>query len=284
MHLTLKSLLAMLVASAAVAEAAEDPSITRAAPATLLERQIAFSSIQYTSCVIVSGLAVPQPSGASCGLASATLKASTTQLIKTYTDVNSTASYIACSENCLETLGCTQIFFAAGSTCSLYSGLRLYVRGSSTLTYYDIACFECVQPTLPTSSSGTKASTPTPARTSTTTSTKATAPSVTPSIKPAMTWTSVQTDPKSYDMAVTTVFTPPPECTGSLTQIGTNYWQDPVLPAPHTTLTSCYPSQFYSSIVGAANGVSLPPFNPLVCPVGWGSISYNETYIACCPE
>jgi hypothetical protein len=94
----------------------------------------------------------------------------------------------------------------------------------------------------------------------------------------------VQTDPKLYDTALTTVFTPPPECTGSLTQIGTLYWQNAIIPAPYTTLTSCYPSQFYSSIVGAANGVSLPPLSPLVCPAGWGSIDYNSTYFACCPE
>jgi LysM repeat protein len=98
------------------------------------------------------------------------------------------------------------------------------------------------------------------------------------------TWTSVQTNPKSYNMALTTVFTPPPECTGSFTQVGLIYSQDVVVPAPHKTLTSCYPSQFYSSIVGAANGVSLPSFSQLVCPSGWDSLPYNSTYVACCPE
>jgi len=290
MHITRKYLAAILVALTAVVEAAEDPSITQAAAAILRERQVPFSSVDFISCAISSGLAVPQPSGASCGLASATMKASATQLIKTYTDVDSTASYIACSQTCLETSGCTQIFFAAGSTCSLYSGPRLYVKGTSNLTYYDLACFECVPtPLSTTSSSATKASTPTlakiPTTTTTTKTTRAAAPSsVTPPTTPAVIWTSVQTNPESYNMALTTVFTPPPECTGSFTQIGTQYWQDAILPAPHTTVTSCYPSQLFSSAVGAANSVSLPPFNPLVCPAGWSSIPYNSTYIACCPE
>jgi hypothetical protein len=95
---------------------------------------------------------------------------------------------------------------------------------------------------------------------------------------------SVQTDPMSYDMALTTVFTPPPECSGSFTQVGSNYWQNVIVPAPHTTLTSCYPSQFYSSAIGAANSVSLPPFNPLVCPSSWSALPYNSTYGVCCPE
>lgn len=97
-------------------------------------------------------------------------------------------------------------------------------------------------------------------------------------------WTSVQTDPMSYDMALTTVFTPPPECTRAWTQVGSYYWQDAIVPAPYTTLTSCYPSQFYSSAVAAANSVSLPPFNPLVCPSGWSELPYNSTYFMCCPE
>lgn len=62
------------------------------------------------------------------------------------------------------------------------------------------------------------------------------------------------------------------------------YSENVVVPAPHTTLTSCYPSQFYSSIVGAANGVSLPAFSQLVCSSGWDSIPLNSTYVACCPE
>jgi hypothetical protein len=209
MRFSLKSLLTTYVALTVTVRAAKDPTLTQAAPTILLERQIDDPPIPYTSCEILSGLAIPQPSDA-CSLASVTPEASTV-------------------------------------------------------------------------SSGTKSSTQTPAKTSSTTK-KATAPSVTPSTSPAAAWTSVQTDPKSYIMALTTVFTPPPECTGSFTQIGTNYWQNAIIPAPQTTLTSCYPSEFFSSVVGAANSVSLPPFNPLVCPAGWSSIAWNSTYFACCPE
>ena len=215
MHLSLKSLLAIyvvLTTTGATAEAAEDPSIAPADAATLLERQIDVLPIQYTSCEILSGLAIPQPSDA-CSLASTTtVKASTSP-----------------------------------------------------------------SRTKPPTSTRTKS----PA-----TTTKSTTPSITPSTNPAAAWpwTSIQTDPKSYTMALTTTFTPPPECTGSFTQIGTEYWQNAILPAPHTTLTSCYPSEFFSSVVGAANSVSLPPFDPLVCPVGWSSIPWNSTYFACCPE
>jgi hypothetical protein len=210
MHLTVKSLLATLAALTVAVEAAEDPSTTQAAAATLLERQIDVAPVRYTSCEMIPDLAVSQTPIAPCVLSSATTEPST-------------------------------------------------------------------------SSSWTKDLSPIPAKTSTTTS-ETTSPSVTPSTTLAVAWTSVQTDLKLYDTALTTVFTPPPECTGSLTQIGTNYWQNAILPAPYTTLTSCYPSQFYSSIVGAANGVSLPPLNPLVCPMGWGPIPYNSTYFSCCPE
>lgn len=272
-----------LSAVAAITEAAQEPGITQAPSAALQERQIGISSVHYTSCTISSGLAVPQPSGASCGLAAAAIKSANSQLIQTYTDANSTASYVACSENCLATSGCTQIFFAAGSTCSLYSGTCLWAAGTSGLTYYELACFECNQTPLSTSATGTKATASSTPKVSTTTA-KTSASSPTSSTQPAIPWTSVQTKPKSYNMALTTVFTPPPECTGSFTQIGSNYWENVIVPAPHTTLTSCYPSQFYSSAVGAANSVPLPPFNPLVCPSGWSSLPYNTTYIVCCPR
>jgi hypothetical protein len=163
------------------------------------------------------------------------------------------------------------------TSCAMFSGLAASQASISPC----VLASATAEPS--TSSSETTHSTSNSAKTSTTT-TQATAPSVTPPTTPAVAWTSVQTDPKAYDMALTTTFTPPPECTGSLTQIGTNYWQNAILPAPHATLTSCYPSQFYSSVVGAANSVSLPPFSALVCPVRWGSIDYNSTYFACCPE
>jgi hypothetical protein len=265
--------------------------ITTAPAATLIKRQIAITSVSYTECTIHFGLAVPQPAGALCGLGSASVQTPSSQLIKTYTDVDSTSSYISCSQICLSTAGCTQIFFAAGATCSLYGGARLYVEGTSALSYYDVACFECYQAPLSTSSARTRehsssTTRATPLSTVKVSSTTTTTPasSISPSNVPVTTWTPVQTDPESYDMALTTVFTPAPECVGSFTQIGTLYWQNAIVPAPHITLPSCYPSQYYSSVVGAANSVSLPPLSPLVCPSGWSDIPYNSTYFVCCPE
>ncbi|KAH8125167.1 hypothetical protein FP744_10009567 [Trichoderma asperellum] len=86
----------------------------------------------------------------------------------------------------------------------------------------------------------------------------------------------------SYDLAVTTVFTQPPECTGGLTQVATDtiIWQNIINPAPDLTLTSCYPSQFYQSAMATA---SLPPFSQLVCPNKWEVINLNATYAICCP-
>jgi hypothetical protein len=274
------------------AKVAQDAITTAAHTATLNERQIAITSVvSYTACTIRSGLAVPQPAGALCGLGSASVQELSSQLIRTYTDVDSTTSYISCSQICLSTSGCSQIFFAVGETCSLYSGARLYVEGTSILSYYDVACFHCYQAPLSTSSSTTRkasssttrATPPSVVKVSSTTTTTPTS-STSPSNVPVTTWTSVQTNPESYDLALTTVFTPAPECTGSFTQIGTLYWQNAIVPAPHITLPSCYPSQYYSSVVGAANSVSLPPLSPLVCPSGWSDIPYNSTYLVCCPE
>jgi hypothetical protein len=252
-----------------VTAALQDLPISPVATATLLERQIAASSVQYTSCAISSGLATPQPLGAVCGLAGAPPIPGSLQLIRAYTDVNSTASYSACGENCL----------------SLYSGQSLYSKvASSSLKYYDVACFECGSG-LSGAPTGTKASSSATAKPTTSppkTSTTAAKTSI--SALTSSAWTSVQTNPKSYNMALTTVFTPPPECTESFTQVASNYWENVIVPAPQKTLTSCYPSQFYSSAVGAAHSVALPPFNPLVCPSGWSSIPYNSTYVVCCPE
>jgi hypothetical protein len=242
-------LTAVLGALVAATKATQEGVIPTAPTATLTVRQIAITSVSYTACTIHSGLAVPQPADALCGLDSAPVQTASSQLIKTYTDVDSTTSYNSCSRICLATSGCTQIFFAAGATCSLYSGARLYVEGTSALSYYDVACFECYQAPLSTSSSRTGGHSSSTTRatplsmvkvSSTTTTTPVS--SASPSNVPVMTWASVQTNPKSYDMALTTVFTPAPECVGSFTQIGTLYWQNAIVPAPHITLPSCYPS------------------------------------------
>ena len=84
-------------------------------------------------------------------------------------------------------------------------------------------------------------------------------------------------------LALTTVFTPPPECTNGMTLARGYLWRQVITPAESVTLTSCYPSQFYSSAV--VRYISdLPPFNQLVCPDRWDSHFLNKTYMICCPR
>ena len=91
-----------------------------------------------------------------------------------------------------------------------------------------------------------------------------------------------------YNLALTTTFTPPPACTtAAFTEMGlsgTDLWQNAINPVPSSTVTSCYPSQFYSSALATASGISLPPFSAIVCPYGWETYDYNTTYIICCPR
>lgn len=265
MHLTLA-----FSSLAVVAKATQDLSLTWAPTPTLLERQIGVSSVDYTSCTTSGGLAVP------CSLAPFSATTSTTN-----GPPGSTQKGIVPL--------CTQYLETnpSGAPCSAFASqagtniMDLYKwntivgpDGENCASQVLNSEYDCVGVSY-SSSTSTKTTTPAPGSP---TSISASA------ISSAFTWTSVQTNPKSYNMALTTVFTPPPECTGSFTQVGNNYWQDVINPAPQKTLTSCYPSQFYSSVVAVANNVALPAFNPLVCPSAWSSIPYNDTYAVCCPE
>jgi len=101
-------------------------------------------------------------------------------------------------------------------------------------------------------------------------------------------WTSLQTDPELYNMALTTTYTQPPQCTDeAITQMawhGPNLWENAIHPVAESVITTCYPSQFYSSVMGAINSVALPAFSALVCPDKWVTWNYNTTYIVCCPK
>lgn len=88
----------------------------------------------------------------------------------------------------------------------------------------------------------------------TTTTSSATSVDTTSSLTiTAAPWTSIETDPAKYDMAITTAFTQASECTGNhVTQMeyhGTNLWVNAINPVPTSTITNCYPSQFYSSVM-----------------------------------
>ena len=62
-------------------------------------------------------------------------------------------------------------------------------------------------------------------------------------------------------------------------------WLNEPIPVPGTTITSCYPSQFISSFLLQAGGVTQAAFSPLVCPSGYTIQGpYTSNYIACCPR
>ena len=98
---------------------------------------------------------------------------------------------------------------------------------------------------------------------------------------------STKTGPVAYNMVITTTFTQPPECTAdSMSQMvwDSQLWKNFIDPVPATTYTSCFPSQFYSSVIASAASTSLPAFSALICPYNWETYNLNATYIICCPK
>ncbi|OBT60866.1 hypothetical protein VE03_09694 [Pseudogymnoascus sp. 23342-1-I1] len=92
----------------------------------------------------------------------------------------------------------------------------------------------------------------------------------------------------SYNMALTTTFTPPAKCTQeTLTQMAyssNGIWDNAIIPVPTSTVTSCYPTQFADSVIASAvYSTILPPFAELVCPYNWEASYFNSTYLICCP-
>jgi hypothetical protein len=65
-------------------------------------------------------------------------------------------------------------------------------------------------------------------------------------------------------------------------------WMNYPLPVPHLTVSDCYPSQYMDSFLASVAGTTLPAFSPLVCPVGYTTVSTSwpaaTNYIACCPR
>ncbi|KAH6673020.1 hypothetical protein B0J14DRAFT_512963 [Halenospora varia] len=90
--------------------------------------------------------------------------------------------------------------------------------------------------------------------------------------------------------ALTTTFVPSATtCTENrLTMLANRefqIWNNMPIPVPGTTLGDCYPSQFMSSYLSSAGGVTQAAFNPLVCPINYSAVGpYTSNYIACCPS
>ncbi|KAH8670406.1 hypothetical protein BGZ60DRAFT_430848 [Tricladium varicosporioides] len=90
--------------------------------------------------------------------------------------------------------------------------------------------------------------------------------------------------------ALTTTFVPSATtCTENrLTMLANRefqIWNNMPIPVPGTTLGDCYPSQFMSSYLSSAGGITQAAFNPLVCPINYSAVGpYTSNYIACCPS
>ncbi|RDW56892.1 CFEM protein [Coleophoma crateriformis] len=130
-----------------------------------------------------------------------------------------------------------------------------------------------------TTSAKSSSSSTSSSATSTSTSSSKSSSQITTTSKSTSTPTST-----GYDMVITTIFTQPTDCVGGLTEVALatdQVWLNIINPVPTETLTSCYPSQFYSSAIATA---SLPAFSQLVCPYNWETYNINATYIICCPN
>ncbi|KAI0975407.1 carbohydrate-binding module family 50 protein [Xylaria arbuscula] len=87
------------------------------------------------------GLVVPQPSGAVCGV-SAVSNGGTTLL--SYSSGPAISNLLNCKNACLDTVGCTNLYFAEGEYCNLHSGAETHVASSNSVyTFYDSTCFIC---------------------------------------------------------------------------------------------------------------------------------------------
>ncbi|RQM05207.1 hypothetical protein DH86_00004169 [Scytalidium sp. 3C] len=47
---------------------------------------------------------------------------------------------------------------------------------------------------------------------------------------------------------------------------------------------TCFPPQFYRSVLASISSTSLGPFTALVCPHTWENYDINSTYVICCPS
>ncbi|KAK6214042.1 hypothetical protein LQW54_004817 [Pestalotiopsis sp. IQ-011] len=238
-------------------------------------------------CPSECSLASPQPSDAVCASVSYSNGGVT---MSSYNYGPYIEGVISCGELCLATENCTNIYFEAQNYCNLHSGAETHnPDATSPYVFYDASCFTCPSRSSTSTTPATSTLTSTTTTKGMTTTSSATSVDTTSSLTTtAAPWTSIETDPAEYDMAVTTAFTQASECTGNhVTQMeyhGTNLWVNAINPVPTSTITNCYPSQFYSSVMGEINSVSLPAFSTLACPYGWSSTMYNETYGVCCPS
>lgn len=129
---------------------------------------------------------------------------------------------------------------------------------------------------------------PLSASSSTSSVAQTTSSSTTTSNVPSTMSTQTGPEPTGMDMTLTTVFTQPPSCTDhALSQVPSDpgvIWYNVIDSHVSKAYTSCYPRQFYNSVVAGNNGQEWPAFNKIVCPATWESYPINSTYVVCCPQ
>ncbi|KAE9377717.1 hypothetical protein N431DRAFT_554065 [Stipitochalara longipes BDJ] len=210
-----------------------------------------FSCTPLQTCSVVSGFATPQPAGTTCGVLSVS---DGSNIIKNYTSGVFTDNAATCGDICSTTAGCTNVY------CDLL--LVVVVGVNRNINYHKFY------------------------------------PSATYNIHELYDFFSSANNnfvihnpyidsPVDVDLC-TDKSSLSPQCTaGAITQmdyVGPYLWDNSVNPLPTSTVTTCYPPQFYSSVIGMLNNVNLPAFSALVCPYDWNTIPYNASYIACCPN
>ncbi|KFY08962.1 hypothetical protein V492_05773 [Pseudogymnoascus sp. VKM F-4246] len=100
------------------------------------------------TCEVVSRLASPQPSGATCGLKGTSHALQGARTIMGYSaDSPFVKSLSACSAECVATTCCTSIYFIQGAACNLHFGPTAFDHnvavGGMMYDYYDTSCFTC---------------------------------------------------------------------------------------------------------------------------------------------
>ncbi|KAI1360466.1 carbohydrate-binding module family 50 protein [Xylaria arbuscula] len=101
-----------------------------------------YACVGVQSCTTNTyGLVIPQPAGASCGIAAVSNGGTT---LVSYSSGTPVASLLGCKNACLATVGCTNIYYTEGKACNLHAGAGTHVASStSAFQYYDSSCFVC---------------------------------------------------------------------------------------------------------------------------------------------
>ncbi|KAL8713775.1 MAG: hypothetical protein Q9220_002302 [cf. Caloplaca sp. 1 TL-2023] len=76
-------------------------------------------------------------------------------------------------------------------------------------------------------------------------------------------------------VSLTTSFTPPSQCTNSLTMLADQsykIWYNEPVPVPAETFSECYAPEFITSYLESLGGATLPAFSPLLCQRDYSTV------------